>query len=65
MDFRFEMSFLAWTLIDSVSVTSNNTLTINNEPTVIPLDLNLSLNQKLVIVHIKSGIVTTTHKSYL
>jgi len=43
--FGYETQPLAWTLIDSVSVTSNNTLTINNEPTVIPLDLNLSLNQ--------------------
>ena len=40
----FEQQPSAWTLIDSVSVTSNNTLTINNQPTVIPINLNLSLN---------------------
>ena len=43
--YGFETQPLAWTLIDSVSVTSNNTLVINNEPTVIPINLNLNLNQ--------------------
>ncbi len=34
----------AWTFIDSASVFSNNTLTINNQPTVIPINLNLTMN---------------------
>jgi len=40
----FEQQASAWTLIDSMSVTSNNTLTISNEATVIPIDLNLTIN---------------------
>ncbi|HEX5001852.1 MAG TPA: T9SS type A sorting domain-containing protein [Bacteroidia bacterium] len=40
----FEQQPSAWTLIDSALVTSNNTLTINNLPTEIPINLNLTLN---------------------
>jgi len=40
----FEIKPSAWTLIGSVNVASNNTLTINNLPTVIPINLNITMN---------------------
>jgi len=60
--FGYETQPLAWTLIDSVSVTSNNTLTINNEPTVIPIDLNLNLNQgDTVALYLEALVLTKVY----
>jgi hypothetical protein len=39
-----ESSQSSWTLINTVSVTSNNTLTINNVPTQIPINISLNMN---------------------
>jgi hypothetical protein len=41
---NYETQPSAWTLIDSAMVLSNNTLTLNNQPTVIPINLNLTMN---------------------